>query len=148
MTAELTFVDTNVLLYAHDRTAGGKHQVARDLVAGLWGSRSGALSTQVLLEFYVNATRKLPRPMPAARARAVVTRYANWMVHRVEPADVIAASQLEMRHRQSFWDALIIVSAARCGATRLLTEDLQHGRRFADVEIVDPFKVAGERDRP
>lgn len=140
MTAELTFVDTNVLLYAHDRTAGRKHQIARALVAGLWGSRTGALSTQVLQEFYVNATRKLPKPLPAPRARMVVSRYSNWMVHCIEPADIIAASELEKRHRQSFWDALVITSAARVGATRLLTEDMQDGRRFADLLIVDPFR--------
>ena len=65
MTADLIFVDTNILLYAHDRSAGMKHEIARDFVAQRWGSRSGVLSTQVLQEFYVNATRKLPRPMIA-----------------------------------------------------------------------------------
>ena len=139
MTAELTFIDTNVLLYAHDRTAGHKRDIASALLVDLWGSRSGALSTQVLQEFYVNATRKLARPLSAPRARAVIDRYSNWRVHRIEPADVITASELEKRYRQSFWDALIIVSAARVGATTLVTEDLQHGRRIAGLTIIDPF---------
>lgn len=139
MTAELTFVDTNILLYAHDRSAGIKHDIARGLLADLWGTRSGALSTQVLQEFYVNATRKLPKPMTAAKARLIVERYGNWMVASVEPADIVAASHLEKRHRQSFWDALIITSASRLGAKTLLTEDLQHGRRIAGLTIVDPF---------
>jgi len=140
MTAEIVFVDTNVLLYAHDRTAGRKRELASDLLASLWGTRAGALSTQVLQEFYVNATLKLPRPLPAPRARALVARYATWRVHRIEPADITAASELEKRHRQSFWDALIIVSAARVGATTLASEDLQHGRRFAGLTVVDPFR--------
>jgi predicted nucleic acid-binding protein len=142
MTAELTFVDTNVLLYAHDRTAGRKHEIARALVADLWGSRTGALSTQVLQEFYVNATRKLPRPLPAPRARSVISRYSNWAVHRIEPSDIIAASELEKRYRQSFRDALVITAAARMGATTLLTEDMQNGRRFAALQICDPFRSA------
>ncbi|MEX1295433.1 MAG: PIN domain-containing protein [Candidatus Limnocylindrales bacterium] len=140
MTAELTFVDTNVLLYAHDRAAGRKREIAAELLQHLWDTRSGATSTQVLQEFYVNATRKLPKPLSAPRARAVIGRYATWRVHRVEPSDIIAASDLERRHRQSFWDALVIVSAARIGAQRLVSEDMQHGRRIADMEIVDPFR--------
>lgn len=140
MTAELVFVDTNVLLYAHDSSAGHKHTVAQRLIADLWTSRAGAVSTQVLQEFYVNATRKLPKPMPPARARAIVRRYATWSVHRIEPADILAASELEQRHRQSFWDALVIAAAIRLGATTLLTEDLQHGRRFAGLQVLDPFR--------
>ncbi len=140
MTAELVFIDTNVLLYAHDRTAGRKRDVASALLERLWGARGGALSTQVLQEFYVNATRKLPRPLPAPRARAIIDRYATWRVHRIEPSDIVAASELEKRHRQSFWDALVIVSAARIGATSLASEDMQHGRRIAGLVIVDPFR--------
>ncbi len=141
MTAELVFVDTDVMLYAHDRSAGRKREVAGALMADLWGTRAGVLSTQVLQEFYVNATRKLPSPLAAARARAIIRRYSTWRVHRIEPADIIAASELEKRHRQSFWDALIVVSAARAGASRLVTEDLQHGRTIMGVEIVDPFRM-------
>ena len=140
MTAELVFVDTNVLLYAHDRDAGRKREVARQLLEQLWGTRGGALSTQVLQEFYINATRKLPRPLTASQARTVIKRYATWRVHCIEPSDVLAASELETQHRQSFWDALVIVSASRLGATSLATEDLQHGRRIAGLEIVDPFR--------
>jgi predicted nucleic acid-binding protein len=140
MTAELTFIDTNVLLYAHDRTAGQKRDVARDLTTDLWGTRAGALSTQVLQEFYVNATRKLPRPLSAPAARKVIGRYSTWAVHHIDPADIIAASELEKRHRQSFWDALVLISAARLGATTLATEDLQHGRTIVGVRIVNPFE--------
>jgi predicted nucleic acid-binding protein len=141
MTAEITFVDTNILLYAHDRTAGRKQEVARGLVADLWGSRTGALSTQVLQEFYVNATRKLPRPLSAPRARAIIDRYSNWIVHRIEPRDIVDASVLEKRHRFSFWDSLIIISAVRTGAVVLASEDMQHGRTLAGLTIVSPFEV-------
>ncbi|MFV2063594.1 MAG: PIN domain-containing protein [Chloroflexota bacterium] len=139
MTAELTFVDTNVLLYAHDRSAGSKRDVAAALVADLWTSRLGVLSTQVLQEFYVNATRKLPRPLSAPRARAIISNYATWPVRRVEPVDVVAASRLEKRHHLPFWDALVIVCAARVGALRLVSEDMQHGRVIAGVRIENPF---------
>ena len=107
MTAEHTFVDTNVLLHAHDRSAGHKHDAARDLLVRLWGSRTGVLSTQVLQEFYVNGTWKLPQPLTAARARLIIVRYATWPVHRIDPGDIVATSELEKRHRLSFWDALV-----------------------------------------
>jgi predicted nucleic acid-binding protein len=142
MTADLVFIDTNVLLYGHDRTAGRKRDAAKALLERLWGTRTGALSTQVLQEFYVNATRKLPDPLPAPRARGIVERYATWRVHRIEPSDIVAASELEKRHRQSFWDALVIVSATRVGATTLFSEDMQHGRRIAGLRIIDPFREA------
>ena len=140
MTADLTFVDTNVLLYAHDRSAGLKHELARDLLVRLWGSRTGVLSTQVLQEFYVNATRKLPKPLSPIRARTIIRRYATWPVRRIDPDDLIAASELETRHSLSFGDALIIISATRSGATIVATEDLQHGRRFEKLVILDPFR--------
>ena len=139
MTDDLTFVDTNVLLYAYDRTAGPKHLIARALLEGLWRARSGVLSGQVLQEFYVNATRKMPRTLRPAVARSIIERYAVWPVHLVEPRDIVAASTLEQRHSLSFWDALIVVSAARAGATRLVTEDMQDGRVVHGVRIEDPF---------
>ena len=134
-----TFVDTNILIYAHDRAQGERHAVASAVIEGLWVSGDGVLSTQVLQELYVNLSRKLRKPMPRPRARAVVERYTAWTVHPIEPGDILAASELEQRHTLAFWDALIVVAAQRLGATRLLTEDMQHGRSIAGVRIESPF---------
>lgn len=140
MTGDLTFVDTNVLVYAYDADAGEKHEAARSHVQGLWQHETGRMSTQVLQEFYVTVTRKLGRPLPRRTAREIITTYRAWPIHRPDVDDVVAASELEERHQLSFWDALIIVSALRSGATSLLTEDLQDGRRFDGVEIISPFR--------
>ena len=148
MTAELAFVDTNVLLYAYDRSAGHKHELARSLLTSLWDTHAGVLSGQVLQEFYVNATRKLPRTLKPAIARSIVERYSVWPVHLVEPRDIVAASTLEQRHSLSFWDALIVVSAARSGARRLVTEDMQDGRVLHGVRIEDPFRGVGQTQPP
>jgi predicted nucleic acid-binding protein len=139
MTADLTFVDTNVLIYAHDRSAAQKHERARHEIAALWESGEGALSTQVLQEFYVNVTRKVAQPLPRARARTIVGRYSTWQLHRVDASDVIRASELEETSSISFRDALIVVAAARLGAVRLLTEDMQHGQVIAGLRIENPF---------
>jgi predicted nucleic acid-binding protein len=139
MSGDRTFVDTNVLVYAYDADAGEKHGRAREILMDLWSSGPGAVSAQVLQEFYVTVTRKLPKPLSRRRAREVVATYQAWPVHSPNVDDVVAASELEERHRFSFWDALIVVSAQRSGATTLLSEDLQPGRRIGGLTITNPF---------
>lgn len=134
-----TFVDTNILVYAHDLDAGDKHQLAKALLHELWESRTGVLSTQVLQEFYVNATRKLAKPLTRSAARAVVETYALWSVD-ITPAEVIAAFQIEDQARIGFWDALICATAVKANANRILSEDLNAGQRIAGIRIENPFR--------
>jgi predicted nucleic acid-binding protein len=138
-TSDKTFVDTNVLIYAHDIDAGRKHDVAKAVLRDLWAERAGVLSTQVLQEFYVNAIRKLKKPLARQEARSVVETYAAWCVEGITPADVSMAFQIEDRARVGFWDALIVAVAVRSGARRLLSEDLNAGQRIAGLTIHDPF---------
>jgi predicted nucleic acid-binding protein len=135
----LTFVDTNVLVYAHDGSETRKQPTAQALLDVLWRDRTGVLSAQVLQEFYVVATRKLDPPMRRAAAREIVAVYGEWPTVQVDVALALAASKLEERHGFSFWDALVVEAARRAGAARLVTEDLQDGRRIAGVRIENPF---------
>jgi predicted nucleic acid-binding protein len=135
----VTFVDTNILVYAHDRSETRKQPIAQALLDFLWQTRSGVLSTQVLQEFYVVATRKFDPPMRRAAAREIVALYGEWPIVQLDVALILAASKLEERHAFSFWDALVVEAARRCGATRLLTEDLQAGRRIGGISIENPF---------
>jgi len=135
-----TFVDTNVLVYAYDRDDPEKHERAVAVLTELWDDRLGVVSTQVLQEFYVTVTRKLSRPLSRTDARAVVNTMRHWPVQPIDADDIVEASELEQRHRLSFWDALIVTAAKRSGAERLLTEDLQHGRRIAGLVIENPFR--------
>jgi predicted nucleic acid-binding protein len=96
----------------------------------------------VLQEFYVVATRKFDPPMPRRQARDLVEAYGNWRLIQIDVPLVLAASQLEERHTLSFWDALIVEAARRAGASRLISEDLQAGRRLAGVLIDNPFRVS------
>jgi predicted nucleic acid-binding protein len=139
---QLAFVDTNVLVYAHDRSEPARQSVAQAVLEQLWVDRTGVLSTQVLQELYVVATRKLDPPMRRAAARELVALYGEWPVVQVDVALVVSASELEERHTLSFWDALIVEAARRAGATRLLTENLQQGRRIGGVSIENPFTDA------
>jgi predicted nucleic acid-binding protein len=136
---DLTFVDTNVLVYAFDRSETDKQARAQALLEELWASRMGSLSTQILQEFYVVATRKFEPPMSRRAAREIVAVYAAWPLIQVDLPLIVTASQLEERHRLSFWDALVVEAAIRAGATRLLSEDLQAGRVIGGVRIENPF---------
>lgn len=134
-----TFVDTNVLVYAYDAQAGGRHATAKRVLRELWDSRGGSLSTQVLQEFYAVATRKLSPAIPRRDARALVAAYGEWCDVSTEPPLIVAASRLEEEHTLAFWDALIVAAALRAGASLLLSEDLQAGRQFGPLEIANPF---------
>jgi predicted nucleic acid-binding protein len=110
-----TFVDTNVLIYAHDVDARTKHEIARAILRKLWSERTGALSPQVLQEFYVNVTRKIASPLSKPSARAVVDSYVVWCVDTT-PAEMAAAFRIEDEAAISFWDALIVAAARKAGA--------------------------------
>jgi predicted nucleic acid-binding protein len=142
-TSDKAFVDSNVLIYAHDVDAGRKRDVAKALLRDLWLERTGVLSTQVLHEFYVNVTRKIRTPVSKAEARAVVGTYIPWCLEP-ETGDVNEAFRIEDEAGISFWDALIVAAAARSGATRVLSEDLNPGQVIAGVTVVDPFEHSAE----
>ncbi len=133
------FVDSNVLIYAHDLDAGEKRERASQLLVALWQGGTGVLSTQVLQEFYVNVTRKIANPLPRHQARDLVRRYAVWEVFQNDWDSIAAASELEERYQLSFWDALIVAAAQRLGASKIVTEDLSHGQSLAGVIIQNPF---------
>jgi predicted nucleic acid-binding protein len=139
MSADSVFVDTNVLIYAHDVQAGARHRRAKEIVTELWNRRTGVLSVQVLQEFYVNATRKIPEPLPASAAREVVRNYTLWHTEWIVPEDVPRASEIEEQHGVSFWDALIVVAAVKGGAAKILSEDMNPGQIIAGVPVENPF---------
>ncbi|HVB09590.1 MAG TPA: PIN domain-containing protein [Bacillota bacterium] len=137
--ASRQFVDTNVLVYAVDLTAGAKRAVAASLLEGLWSSRAGCVSVQVLQEFYVAVTR-ITRPLIVdSEGGAVTAQYACWRTHRPGPEDVLAAIDIHHRHRVSLWDAMIIRSAAQLGCAVLWSEDLSDGTTYDGVLVRNPF---------
>jgi predicted nucleic acid-binding protein len=133
-----TFIDTNVLIYAHDADAGAKHQIAKEVLRELWTERTGVLSVQVLQEFYVNVTRKISTPVSKELARLVVSSYAIWCTETT-PTEIALAFRIEDESRIGFWDALIVSAASKSGATRILSEDLNAGQRIAGIVIENPF---------
>jgi predicted nucleic acid-binding protein len=133
------FVDTNILMYAHDSAAGEKHTRAKALVEELWESRSGAVSTQVLQELAVNLRRKARKPLDARATRDIIADYLAWHVVVNGGDSILEALELEARYQLSFWDALVVQAAQVAGAEILYSEDLSDGQRYGTVRVKNPL---------
>jgi predicted nucleic acid-binding protein len=133
------FVDTNILVYAHDRSAGVKHQRAQMLLEQLWDSGQGVLSTQVLKELCVNLRRKASQPLPVEEVRQLIRDYSTWEIVTNTAESVLQALDIEMRYKTSFWDALIFQAAESSGASILYSEDLATGQRYGAIQVVNPL---------
>jgi predicted nucleic acid-binding protein len=137
--SDVAFVDTNVLIYAHDADAGLKRSRAQALMRALWESGAGRLSVQVLQEFFVNVTRKLTTPVAHTSAREVVGSYGAWIGKPTSVHTVTRAIDLAALAQISFWDALIVASAEQDEATVIYSEDLNSGQVIAGIKVVNPF---------
>jgi len=137
--AQKAFVDTNILIYAHDLSAGIKRERARDLVDQLWNTGTGVLSIQVLQEFCVNLRRRVSPPLPAEEVRSLIRDYLTWEVVVNRADSVLSALDLEARFKISFWDALILHAAENSGATILYSEELSPGQQYGAIRVVNPL---------
>jgi predicted nucleic acid-binding protein len=137
--SDKAFVDTNILVYAHDSASGIKSERARALIEKLWGTGGGVLSTQVLQELCINLRQKTPRPMSIEETRSLIEDYLNWEIVVNTPDSVVHALMIETRYQISFWDALIIHAAESSGATILYSEDLSDGQTYGSVRVVNPL---------
>ena len=143
MNADKSFVDTNVLVYAHDRGAGRKHEIAKALVENLWRQRKGVISIQVLQEFYVNVRRKALNPVRPKEAKQLLADYMSWEVVINDGESLLQAVETETHYKISFWDALIVQAANAAGATVLYSEDLSHDQRYGATRVHNPFIEVG-----
>ena len=132
-----SFFDTNVLVYTDDADAKGKQRRALELFAEHRRRRTGVVSTQVLQEYFVTATSKLGVEVTTARRKTEI--FGRLQVVAIGLDDVLGAIDLVRLHRVSFWDALIVRAAQASGCVRLFSEDMQHGRRFEGLQILNPF---------
>lgn len=137
--SNLQFIDTNILIYAHDVSAGRKRARARELLQTLWQAETGCLSVQVLQEFYANATRKVARPLAPQSAAQIIAELSVWQIHRPGVQDVLDAVRLHTWYQVSFWDAMILTSAIQLGCRTLWSEDLNPGQIYDGVQVTNPF---------
>ncbi len=133
------FVDTNILVYVHDLSAGVKCSRAQELTSELWDLRTGVVSTQVLQELYIALRRRLKIAVSIADAAEILRDYFQWEVVVNNRDSIIRAAELEARYKISFWDGLILQAAERAGAELMYSEDLSHGQMYGSVRVLNPF---------
>lgn len=134
------FVDTNILMYAHDKAAGDRHERAKTLVEELWRDRTGVVSTQVLQELAVNLRKRARPPLGSKATREIVSDYLTWQVVVNGGESILEALDLEARYHISFWDALVVQAAQASGAEVLYSEDLSDGQTYGSVRVVNPLQ--------
>jgi predicted nucleic acid-binding protein len=135
----VSFIDTNILVYAHDATADLKRDIASQLLYDQWELETGRLSIQVLQEFFVTITQKVPEPLPVPEAALLIRELSHWPVHEPTSSDVLAAIDVQVRWQTSFWDAMILRSADVSGADVIYSEDLNTGQFYGRVRVINPF---------
>ena len=136
------FIDTNILVYAFDASAGAKKAAAQKLLERLWEDGTGCLSVQVLQEFFVTVTRKVAQPLPVDEVADRIREFATWKVFTPTANDVLAAIALQKQAKLQFWDAMVVEAAAELGCDVLWTEDMNDGQRLRGVHIRNPFTGA------
>lgn len=134
-----TFLDTNILVYGHDISAGHKHSIACGIIRDLWENRLGVISTQVLQEFFVTVTGKISSPLDKKIAREIVSDLMKWDVVVNDKESILDSIDIHSKYKYSFWDSMIIQAAVRGGAKVLFSEDMSDGRIVDGVEIMNPF---------
>lgn len=135
------FVDTNILVYAHDFGSGIRHDRARATIERLWQSGAGVISTQVLQEFYVNVRRKARQPIEPAEVKRLITDYRAWELVINDDNAILEAIDIERQYTLSFWDALIVQAANVAGAPILYSEDLGAGQIYGGTRVVNPLVI-------
>lgn len=140
MTGDKVFLDTNIVVYAYDISAGKKHDVAANLMIDLWNTGLGVISTQVLQEFFVTVTKKIPNPLSIRKAKEIIKDLLTWDVVIPNGDTILSSIDITTRYKYSFWDSLIITTAIESGASVLLTEDLSDGQTIKGLKIRNPFR--------
>lgn len=139
MSGDKVFLDTNVIVYAYDKSAGEKHRVAADIMIELWHTGLGVVSTQVLQEFFVITTRKIPRPLKVNVVKEIISDLLAWDVITNDGESILSAIDRHLKYKYSFWDSMIIDAALKGGATVLYSEDLADGQTVDGILIRNPF---------
>jgi predicted nucleic acid-binding protein len=136
--AEKVFLDTNILVYAIDRSDAQRKKKARELLRHLEQSTSVFVSTQVLQEFYVAATRKLG--MDQLLAKEITREWRMFNVVTITEDTIDEAIDISILNKLSFWDALIVATARTAQCKVLYSEDFNSGQMITGVKFVNPFK--------
>ena len=133
------FIDSNVLVYPHNQTVGINRDIAIELLPRLVQTRQCRLSVQVLMEFVVVVTRKIPDPLDIDKVMDIVKDMSAWRYFSPRVEDILAALQISKKYKIHFWDAMIVRAAVSMEASVIWSEDLNHGKVYEGIPVKNPF---------
>ncbi len=133
------FLDTNILVYAHDAASPEKKAKSQQLIFQCLRDGLGVISPQVLSEFFVTVTRKVARPLTAAHAKKEILLLSSMATVDIDATLVIRAVDMREQWQLNYWDALILVSAERADCGTVYSEDLSDGQRYGNVTVRNPY---------
>ncbi len=137
MTSSPIFFDTNILLYAIDKTEAKKNKVAKEVLIDFWRKNNAIVSTQVLSEFAAVGIKKLK--IPLTEIREYLRIFQSLKVHLLSIENIFRALEFVEQYKISFWDAQILSAAESTEAEIVYSEDLNPGQQYGNVKVINPF---------
>lgn len=133
------FIDTNIIVYAHDNDSPHKQLKAQEIIFSSMRATNGVISAQVLSEFFITITSKIENTysVPAAKHEIMLLAYLE--VVDIDYDLVLRAVGFQDTYRINYWDGLILAAAERADCNTLFSEDLSHGQTYGGVKCVNPF---------
>ncbi|HXE64964.1 MAG TPA: PIN domain-containing protein [Bryobacteraceae bacterium] len=138
-----SFLDTNIFIYSVDRIDSRKAKIALRIIKEQAAAASGVISFQVVQEFFNVAFKRFPQKMTVEDCRSYLDAVFRPFL-RVHSAIPLYEDALRIRGRYqlSWYDSLIVAAAIEGSCTVLYSEDLQHGAKYGDVRVLNPFRAA------
>lgn len=133
------FIDSNILIYAHDSSEKEKQDISKKLIFDGISNDNMVLSAQVLNEFFVITTKKIKKTLPVKIAGREIELLRTLTIVDIDIDLILQAIDLSQKHKLSYWDSLIISAAKRSNCTIIYTEDLNSGQKIESISIINPF---------
>ncbi|RLI90490.1 MAG: hypothetical protein DRO95_06115 [Candidatus Altiarchaeales archaeon] len=144
MKDKLSLIDTNILVYAYDKTEREKHKICRDLVARCWNLETEyAISLQNISEFYVIITRKVENPIPIQNARSIVKDiidFNGWRKINFTQNTIISAMNINKRYKIHYWDALLAATMRENDIFSIYTENESDFKKIRWLDVINPIR--------
>jgi len=138
---ELKLLDSNILVYAYDKSEIKKHETAKELVKEKWKKEDSVLSIQNLAEFYSVITNKIEKPLEINKAKQIVLDYIDgFEILRYNEKTVVEAINIQAIYKIPFWDALIVATMEENSIDTIITENEKDFKKVKWIKTINPFK--------
>ncbi len=138
---EPILIDSNLLVYAYDKSEGKKQQVAERIMKERWLEQDGVLSIQNLAEFYSVVTKKIALPIPIDKAKQILLDLVDgFQILKYDEGTVINAANNQAIYKIPFWDALIVATMEENSIDTIITENEKDFKKAKWIKTINPFK--------